>query len=170
MKPATVSHAASTSSRGRKRSSSSVGITEYFAPIKGHRPWRVRLGVGSFLTFEFGPKLRVNGHEHGSWHLWIYLSDWTLTHAGREVVSSESDRRAISIAVRRLEEAEFSGIDFKRRTSRTAFSFGDFRLLVTPADYIDEPNQDDHYWLFFMPEHRVMAVGPCGVEIRRSDA
>jgi hypothetical protein len=170
MKPVTLNHTASISSRGKKRVSPAPAIAACFAPIKGQRPWRVRLGVGSFLTFEFGPKLRVNGHEHGSWHLWIYLSDWTLNHGSREIVTSESDRRAISAAVRRLEEVEFSGIDFKPRTSRTAFSFRDFRLQVAPADYIDKPNQDDHYWLFFMPEHRVMALGPCGLEIRRSDA
>ncbi len=169
MKIATANHPHSASSRGKKRSSSSTGIQDYFGAIKGQRPWRVRLGVGSFLTFEFGPKLRVNGHEHGTWHLWIYMSNWSLVHGERPLVTSDSDRRAIAVAVRRLEGVEFSGVDFDRHTSTAAFLFGDFRLLVTPADSIDSPDEQDHYWLFFMPEHLVLAAGPGGIEVRRAD-
>jgi hypothetical protein len=156
----------SQASPGRKPSAEIQG---HFAAIKGQRPWRVRVGVGSFLTFEFGPKIRENGHEHGSWHLWVYMSNWTLTRDGRELANSDSDRRAIAAAVRRLEATDFSGVQFDPRTSKTAFRFGDFQLLVTPADYLDSPDEKDQYWLFFMPQQRVVSFGPGGVNVGHSD-
>lgn len=142
-----------------------VDIQECFKPIQGQRPWRVRLGVGSFLTLEFGPKVRANGHEHGTWHLWIYMSNWVLTHCGRQLVNSDSARHPISAAVRRLEREEFAGAQFDSKNSTSTFSFGDFRLVVTPADYLDQPDDRDEHWMFFMPPNLVLTVGPGGVDV-----
>jgi hypothetical protein len=169
MKTAAANHPRSRSSRQKKGRLSLAEIQGYFAPIEHQRSWRVRLGVGSFLTFEFGSKTRDNGHEHGSWHLWIYMSNWTLMHHGRAIVNSDSDRRPISAAVRRLEGVSFTDIEFDPRTSATTFVFEDFRLAVTPADYLDSPDEQDHYWLFFMPDHVVLAAGPGGIDVRSSN-
>jgi hypothetical protein len=97
------------------------------------------------------------------------MSKWTLMHCDRQLVNSDSDRRPISVAVRRLEEADFTGVQFVRRNSTTVFWFEDFRLIVTPADYLDSPDERDEYWLFFMPDSLVLTVGPGGVKIGRSD-
>jgi hypothetical protein len=166
MKAIAADHVRSKTSLGKRRSASSTSVPRYFDPIKGQSPWRVRLGVGSFLTFEFGSRIRANGHEHGEWHLWIYLSNWTLLHSDRELVNSDSDRHPISLAVRRLEGADFTGMEFDQKTSRTVFSFGDFQLIVTPADYLDSPDKRDQYWLFFMPHDIVLSVGPGGANAR----
>jgi hypothetical protein len=169
MKTVTIDHIRSKTSRPKKLGVASAPLGQYFSPVKGQRPWRARLGVGSFLTFEFGPRIRANGHEHGAWHLWIYMSKWALTHRDRELVNSDSDRHAISVAVRRLEGVDFTGMKFDSKNSTTAFLFGDFRLVVTPADYLDSPDERDEYWLFFMPDNEVLTVGPGGVKVGPSD-
>jgi len=71
--------------------------------------------------------------------------------------------------VRRLEGTDFSGMEFDPKKSTTVFSFGDFRLIVTPADYLDSPDDHDRYWLFFMPDDLVLSAGPGGVEVGPSD-
>jgi hypothetical protein len=144
-------------------------IRRYFQPVLGSRPWRVKVGVGSCLTFEFGLRIRAHGHLHGRWHLWIYLSNWTLSRGNRQLADSDADRKLIIISTRRLEEEPLSDIDFNARTRRTTFSFGDFRLSVSPADYLDNPDDRDHYWMFFMPDNEVLTVGPAGVRLERSD-
>jgi hypothetical protein len=144
-------------------------IRQHFQPVLGSRPWRVKQGVGSSLTFEFGPRIRAHGHLHGQWHLWIYLSNWTLSRGSRQLVDSDADRKLITISTKRLEEEPLSDIDFNARTRKTTFIFGDFRLSVSPADYLDSPDERDHYWMFFMPDNEVLAVGPAGVRVERAD-
>jgi hypothetical protein len=147
-----------------------VEIRQYFQPLFGTPPWRVKLGVGSFLTFEFGPRIKTYGHVHGRWHLWIYLSNWKLLHGDRQLVDSDADRKLITIATRRLEGESLTDIDFNARTRKTTFSFGDFRLVVSPADYLDSPDERDHYWIFFMPDNEVLEVGPSGIQLEQGNA
>jgi len=137
-------------------------IRHYFKPVLGSRPWRVKLGVGSFVTFEFGRRKKVDGHFHGEWHLWIYLSNWVILHGERQLVDSDTDRRVISVALRRLEGAALTDVQLDSRDLKTTFVFEDFRLVVSAADYLDDPDERDHYWLFFMPGE-VLRVGPAGV-------
>jgi hypothetical protein len=139
-------------------------IRHYFKPVLGLPAWRVKLGVGSFVTFEFGRRKKVDGHIHGEWHLWIYLSNWALLHGERQLVDSDSDRRVISVALRRLEGVALTDVQLDPRDFRTTFVFGNFGLVVSAADYLDDPDKRDHYWLFFMPGE-VLRVGPAGVSI-----
>jgi len=147
-----------------------VDIRQYFQPVLGTAPWRVKPGVGSFLTFEFGPRVRAHGHVHGQWHLWIYLSNWKLFHGNRQLVDSDADRKLITVSTRRLEEKPLTKLDFNARTQETTFFFDDFRLVVSPADYLDSPDERDHYWIFFMPDNEVLAVGPAGMRVEQADA
>jgi hypothetical protein len=147
-----------------------VEIRQHFQPVLGTRPWRVKPGVGSFLTFEFGPRIRAHGHVHGQWHLWIYLSNWTLFRGQRQLVDSDADRKLITISTRRLEEKPLTDIDFDPRTRKTTFLFDDFRLVVSPADYLDDGDERDDYWILFMPDNEVLAVGPAGMRVEQADA
>jgi len=139
-------------------------IRQYFKPVLGSPPWRVKLGVGSFVTFEFGPRKKVDGHMQGERRLWIYLSNWMLLHGERQLVNSDTERRLISVAIRRLEGAALTDVQLDSRDFRTTFIFGGFRLVVSAADYLDDPDKRDHYWLFFMPGE-VLRVGPGGVTV-----
>lgn len=147
-----------------------VEIRQHFQPVLGTRPWRVKVGVGSFLTFEFGPRIRAHGHLHGQWHLWIYLSNWTLYRGDRQLVNSDADRKLITISTRRLEEQPLTDLDFNARTQKTTFFFDDFRLVVSPADYLENVDDRDDYWIFLMPDNEVLAVGPSGIHVEPGNA
>jgi hypothetical protein len=146
-----------------------VDIRQYFQHVLGTRPWRVKPGVGSFLTLEFGPKIRAHHHFHGKWHLWIYLSNWWLFHRDRQLVDSDADRKRVTIAIRRLEEETLSNVDFEPGTQKTTFCFNDFRLVVSPADYLGDTDKRDHYWLLFMPNNEVLTVGPSGIQVEHAE-
>jgi hypothetical protein len=146
-----------------------VDFRQYFQPVLRTRPWKVKLGVGSFLTFEFGPRVRAHGHVHGQWHLWIYLSNWKLFRGNRQLVDSDADRKLITVSTRRLEEKALTNVDFNARTQETTFFFDDFRLVVSPADYLESPDDRDNYWMFFMPENEVLVAGPAGIRVERGD-
>src|ERR1035441_4025649 len=147
-----------------------VDIRQYFQPVMQTPPWRVKLGVGSFLTLEFGPRVRDHGHIRGQWHLWIYLSNWKLFRGDRQLVASDADRKLITVSTRRLEEKALTNLDFDARTQETTFFFDDFRLVVSPADYLDRPDDRDDYWMFFMPGNEVLLAGPAGIRVNQADA
>jgi len=147
-----------------------VDIRQYFQPVFRTPPWKVKLGVGSFLTFEFGPRVRAHGHVRGQWHLWIYLSNWKLFRGNRQLVDSDADRKLITVSTRRLEEKALTNLDFNTDTQETTFFFDDFRLVVSPADYLDRPDDRDNYWMFFMPDNEVLAVGPAGIRVEQGGA
>jgi len=73
------------------------------------------------------------------------------------------------VAVRRLEAEKFLGVELDPQNSTASFAFGDFRLAVAPADYLEKPDDRDQYWLFFMPNHLVLTAGPGGIDVRPSD-
>jgi hypothetical protein len=146
-----------------------VDIRQYFQPVFGAWPWRVKLGVGGFLTFEFGPRIKAHGHVHGQWHLWVYLSNWGLFHGDRQLVDSDANRKLITLSIRRLEDAALTDIEFDSHSQTTTFFFDNFRLVVSPADYLEESDERDDFWLFFAPNNEVLAVGPAGVQVRRAN-
>jgi hypothetical protein len=144
-------------------------IRQHFGSLLHTRPWKARLGVGSFLTFEFGRRIKDHGHLHGEWHLWVYQSNWVLFHGGRQLANSDSDRRVISVSIRRLEEAALSDVLLEPQDLKTTFVFDDFRLVVSPADYLEDADKRDHYWLLFMPTNQVLTVGPGGIRVENSE-
>ncbi|MGA2020259.1 MAG: hypothetical protein ABSH02_06690 [Candidatus Sulfotelmatobacter sp.] len=146
-------------------------IRQYFQPVFGLRPLRVRPGVGSFLTFEFGRRNRNYGHLYAQWRLWIYLSNWILFHGDHRLLDSDAERKRIEVIANRLEEETLlTDVEFDARRRKTAFSFGDFRLVVSPADYLDNISDRDAYWMFFMPDHEVLSARPSGLQLVREDA
>ncbi|NET57600.1 MAG: hypothetical protein F6K47_15995 [Symploca sp. SIO2E6] len=65
-------------------------------PIISHKAWGASLGVGSFITLEFGnplPSSKERQKTHGEWHLWIYCCAWRIEE-GNEVLASSEDPRA----------------------------------------------------------------------------
>jgi hypothetical protein len=147
-----------------------VQIRQYFQPVLGARPLRVKPGVGSFLTFEFGPRSKAYGHLQARWRLWIYLSNWTVFHGDHQLVDSDADRKRITVIAHRLEEeASLTNVDFDPSSRKTTFFFDDFRLVVSPADYLENVDDRDDYWIFFMPDNKVLAAGPSGIHVEQEN-
>ena len=145
-----------------------IDVRQHFQAVLGTRPWKASLGVGSFLTFEFGRRVKEHGRAHGAWHLWIYQSNWTLLHGSRKLADSDADRRMIRAAIRRLEQVDLTDVELGPNDLKTTFVFDDFRLVVSPADYLSDAEKRDHSWLFFMPTNEVLTVGPHGINVERS--
>jgi hypothetical protein len=146
-------------------------VREYFRPVLGIRPLRAQPGVGSFLTFEIGPRSRNYGHLQARWRLWIYLSNWILFHGDHKLLDWKADRKRIAIIAHRLEEeTSLTNVDYNSRSEKTTFSFGDFRLVVSPADCLENVSDRDAYWVFFMPGNQVLAAGPRGIHLEREGA
>src|SRR4051812_8224279 len=115
-----------------------IDVMEIFRPVVGLKPTRAKLGVGSFLTFDFGPLSREDHHMVGRWHLWVHQAYWSLKDKQREIVNADSERRYINLAVPRLESCELLGVNVDSESLQTEFHFGNFRLFVKSPDYVDE--------------------------------
>ncbi len=144
-----------------------------FRPLIGKRPWRVALGWGSFLTFEFGARVKVGGFQHGAWHLWVYMCSWRLDGDRGFSLSSESPRERIRGIVSRLAAFPLSDVKMGDRARSTRFDFGNrFSLTCTRFDPHEESNRIDPsaYWMLFMPRRRVLTVQPGSrISIQRAD-
>jgi hypothetical protein len=147
-----------------------VDIQAIFKRLTGQRAWRIQLGVGSFLTFEFGRRVKEDRHFRGEWHLWIYQACWALSLDGRTLAAWDSKRGIIKAAIQRLESSPFTGVEFDSRNMITDFSFANYRLVVSPADYLSDADERDEYWLLFMPDDHVLTVGPGGVNVRPANS
>jgi hypothetical protein len=143
-----------------------------FQPLIGKRPWRAKLGLGSFLTFEFGQRVRYGKFWHGTWHLWIYTCTWRLDGPCGLLIQSESPRALIERVVSRLTGRRLTAVEIGSRARWTRFEFEDkFVLKCMPFDQEEETRQDPaDYWMFFMPLHMVLTArhGNC-ISIHRSD-
>lgn len=144
-----------------------------FAPLIGRKPWRSSLGWGSFLTFEFGQRVKRGGFWHGSWHLWIYMCSWHLEDGNQLIVSSNSNRDLISRSVAKLATHPFRDVKVEQRARRTRFDFGpSMHLTCAPFDRLKEANRVDpaECWMLFMPRSLVLMARPGSrISIQRSD-
>jgi hypothetical protein len=144
----------------------------YFQPVIGRKPWAVKLGWGSFLTFEFGQRVRQGEFWRGTWHLWIYMCTWHLDGPRGLLIHSESPRPMIARIIRRFSGYRLSTVEIGPRASWTRLEFDDkYRLTCTPFSREEEMDSDpSYYWIFFMPPHRTLSVRPRNlITINRSD-
>jgi hypothetical protein len=131
-------------------------IREQLEPILGMRPWRARLGWGSFLTFDFGKKVRQDNHWCGTWHIWIQNCKWRLAKGERKIVDSESERHLMENAIRNLENYVLSDFQTQHDAELTLFVFGpDLRLICSPYP---DPEPDEDIWTLFAPG-QILTVG-----------
>ncbi|HSQ26857.1 MAG TPA: hypothetical protein VLM80_07010 [Anaerolineales bacterium] len=133
-------------------------IYKIIEPLLGHKAWNVRLGVGSFITMEFGdPVTSSRGTIFGDWHLWIYCCGWFLENPNDTYVGSEDPReilrqRIIVLEGRSLENVIISPIAFE-----TNFIFDNSLTLHTfPLNFHDPCD----YWKLYTPQRRVLILGP----------
>ncbi|WP_143741489.1 hypothetical protein [Pleomorphomonas diazotrophica] len=81
-------------------------IHKVFEALIGQPVWGSRLGVGSFLTMEFGkPHLEIREPRkslknrritpRGEWHFWVYCCAWKAHIGDGLYVTSEEDRNSL---------------------------------------------------------------------------
>jgi hypothetical protein len=168
-------------------------VAEAFEPVYGTPSWSVRRGIGSFLTFEFGPPsleiddvrelpAHVGGefipvprrlaYVHGEWHLWIYMCAWSLSWRDREIAHSESDDLEIDRALGVLNGQSLTKVSAGAPDGTSSFVFELSCVLSTrptrPYDAAEDYDRDE--WMFFHPPGRVLKLyGDGRLESKDSD-
>jgi hypothetical protein len=135
-------------------------IQEIIHPLVGHPAWNVKLGVGSFVTMEFGNRISLpQQKQRGEWHLWIYCCGWFLIEGQAPLIGSEDSRELLQEKITVLNDRVLKDVTISSDTFETNFEFdGDLTLHTFPLHFVD----DDPYWMLFTPDGNVLIIGPAG--------
>lgn len=132
-------------------------IDQPFDVLEGLEAWGAKIGVGTFLTIEFGPVDRVDGIDHGRYHLWISYAAWRLSWTTGWVGSGDS-KAAMQLGV--------SGLNGSKLVAAKCTEFGDLILefsagrtlrTLSNMEYDDSPP-----WDLFAPGHVYSGVPRAG--------
>jgi hypothetical protein len=136
-------------------------------PLLGNRAWGVSLGVGSFITLEFGAVIqdKVPESPRGEWHLWVTYSAWYLEKNGEVLSASEDPRPRLRSAVQAMENRMLRSVEITCPALETVFCFDEALSLHLFPVY----SQDYEHWLLYAPDGNVLTVGP-GIEWSYSSA
>ena len=134
-----------------------------FSQVVGLRAWDASIGVGSFLTIEFGkPRVTSVGVTQGSFHLWVYGSPWIIRERGTTIATSGQDRAAMMVGARAIEDAILEGFVFDPILMTLTLQFDrDVELALTP---LDDPEMEE--WILYLDDDNVIAAGPGATIIR----
>jgi hypothetical protein len=135
-------------------------VTEIFKPLLGEIAWNVKLGIGSFLTMEFGNLISISpGDKRGEWYLWIYCAGWYLENPNGVFIGSEDTRDIIEKEIQVLEGHKLRNILISTMAFETRFVFDDGIVLHTfSLSFFDVCES----WKLFTPEKKVLAINPNG--------
>jgi hypothetical protein len=141
-------------------------VESAFAGAYGKPAWGTALGVGSFLTVEFGPArppdataaggARREARPHGEYHLWLYCSAWRIETEREIIASSEDPREKLAAAVRHLDDKVLAGVEVERPSLSVTLRFSDGTVLRTFSIFSTEYE----HWMFFQPDGTVITAGP----------
>lgn len=135
-------------------------IESIIGSIVGMKPWSVRLGVGSFLTFDFGKAVEKERFKNpiGEWHLWVYMCAWRLETSKDVIIASEDAHKLIQQEIKRLEGKVLQKVTIYAPSLETDLMFEtDLRLRLFPIYAQDD---DADHWLLFTPGKKVLTIGP----------
>lgn len=77
-----------------------------FTQVVGLRAWAPTVGVGSFLTIEFGnPRITSAGTSQGEFHLWVYGASWEIRERTKTIARSSDDCVAMMAGAQVLDGA-----------------------------------------------------------------
>jgi len=127
--------------------------------LLGKQAWGAQLGVGSFITIEFGdsqPPSSMGEPPHGAWHLWVYCCAWRLETQEEVVAASEDPRPKLEVAVQRLNDRTLRAVEVQRPALETTFIFEDGLILRLFPIF----SEDFEHWMLYDPTGNVLTVGP----------
>jgi hypothetical protein len=135
-------------------------ISGIIQPALGLPAWDVKLGLGSFITMQFGSAIADRkGIKRGEWYLWIYCCGWFLEEAHEQFIGSEDPRELLQQRLTVLEGRILQDIQIAYPPFLTRFIFeGGITLHTFPLSFTD----DNAYWKLFTPHRKVLSVGPAG--------
>lgn len=139
--------------------------TSLFNKIIGTKPTRVKLGHGSFITFDFGrdteEKIKTRSGAFktlyfGEWHFWVYMCAWRIDKNNKPFIGSNDSRDFIEQHLHSLEEKELKQVIILNNAFDAKLTFGDEYQLHLFSFQVT----DDEQWMLFTPEKKVFVAGP----------
>ena len=132
-------------------------VKTIISDLIGLNAWGVKLGVGSFITMEFGrPEEESDGPVHGEWHLWVYCCEWRLEKEGRFLAGSGDTRDVIEAALRKVEGTVLASFEVFDSGLDAVLTFS--QDLVLRLFYIYSDSYE--HWMVYLPEGNVLTAGP----------
>ena len=128
----------------------------------GRSAWGVKLGMGSFVTMEFGNALppTPEGVIHGEWHLWIYGARWSAKSSIERGVNSDSDRTEIARWLTALEGKRLLRFEFAHSSAEATLVFDSDVRLELSSDAVEAGIEPMLSWMLFLPGGDVLEAGP----------
>lgn len=128
-------------------------------PLLGQQAWGAALGVGSFITLEFGasrPPVNERGSTHGEWHLWVYCCAWRLEGSGEVLAASEDARPQLEAAIQHLNGLAIRTVEVQPPALETTITFdGGIVLRLFPIF-----TEGFEHWMLYTPDGNVLTIGP----------
>ena len=126
--------------------------------LVGKRVWNVRVGIGNFVTMEFGRQLTPNkfGRSYGEWHLWLCGCEWRIDQRDQILIAGEDSQEQLRVAVQELEGRTLLAVSLYSPAIDATFEFEgglSLRLFAVNTTELES-------WNLFTPEHKVLVVGP----------
>jgi hypothetical protein len=135
-------------------------IEELLHGIIGELCWETYMSYGGELCLEIGAKEppRLTGIEMGVWSLGVRESDWILSLAGEQIVTSDDEESLIKQKMIVMEGCHISGLSIEYPTLSLELMFNsEARLKIVP---VRRRNSKLAHWEFFMPNSMLLDVGP----------
>lgn len=135
-----------------------LDIQSIIRPLLGKKAWGVSLGVGSFITLEFGtlhPTNRSPKRPRGEWHLWVTHCAWRLEDESEVVAGSEDPRSNLKQAVQRINGLALRSVTITAPALETTLAFDGVFLHLFPIY-----SAEFEHWLLFDPGGKVLRIGP----------
>ena len=127
----------------------------------GHKARNVSLGIGSYLTMDFGRAIEVlisNKHKltRGEWHLWVQYCAWRIEARGKVVAGSDDPRDKLEHAVKYFEGLALESVNVIPPAPDVIFVFEkDVVLRLFPFNFTG--NYED--WYLYTPDGYVLVLG-----------
>jgi hypothetical protein len=132
-------------------------VDHWLTQIVGLRAWEPSVGVGSFLTIEFGDtRITSTGLTVGAFHIWIYGALWEIRDRKRIIATSSDARVEMVAGAQALDGLLVQGFEFDRERMTLNLRFGpEVELAVTPFGDLDMEE-----WLLYLNDGNVITAGP----------
>lgn len=126
--------------------------------------WKVAFSYGDELVLHLGNRVPYNnpkmmGCEKGEWILGTLGSEWTLECGTEQICTSNQSPEITKERLRHLENTRVTALQIQSSDLSLRISFdGDYHLLI--SDRAKDNDPDLATWELFMPDHRLLRVGP----------
>lgn len=127
-------------------------VRSLVVPLVGKQAWKVRLGIGNFVTMEFGRQLTPNkfGRSYGEWHLWLCGCEWRIDQRDQIPRPERTPRSNLRVVVQELEGRTLLAVSLYSPAIDATFEFEGGPVI---AAICREYNRAES-WNLFTPQYK----------------